>query len=133
MCDGAFDKEVECPILNCSTFKNKTDFNFALRIIKGGSMRIPKNVTIQGHRTKIKLVSELPDGKDTVGVADVLDHEILIHKDLSPEAKRRIMLHEIFHTAMWRSGVSQSIAPEIEEVLCQSFAYLFDELKRQKI
>jgi hypothetical protein len=96
---------------------------------------LPKSVMILGHKTKIVHTKDLPVEKDddTVGLADILDHVIHIHKDISKESKRRIMLHEIFHHAMWRNGATQSISKEMEEVLCQTFSYLYDELKRQNI
>lgn len=97
---------------------------------------LPKSVMILGHKTKIVHTRELPEtpkDDDTIGLADILDHVIHVHKDLSKEAKRRIMLHEIYHHNLWRSGVDQSISKELQEVLCQNFAYLYDELKGQKI
>ena len=65
---------------------------------------IPKKVTIQGHETAIIITDKMPDEihtKDTLGLADVLDHKIFIHKDLSPHAKEYILRHEIFHHALW--------------------------------
>jgi len=98
-------------------------------------MSLPKFVYIQGHKTLIKQTAALEDteGKDTLGMADLLDHVIHIHKDMSPQAKRRILLHEATHHALWRNGLSQSISPELEEVMCQTFAYLYEELKGQGI
>ena len=99
--------------------------------------KLPKSITILGTPTAVKLSKSLPESpdenRDTLGLADLLDHIIHVHKDISAPAKRRIMLHEIWHHASWRNGISQSIPPELEEVMCQTFAYLYDELKRQGI
>jgi len=99
--------------------------------------KLPKSITILGAPTAIKLSANLPEEagseRDTLGLADLLDHVIHIHRDLSPDAKKRILLHEAAHHAMWRSGISQSINGDLEEVMAQTFAYLYQELKRQGI
>jgi len=99
--------------------------------------KLPKSITILGTPTTIKLSAKLPEeansDRDTLGMADLLDHVIHVHKDLSPEAKKRILLHEVVHHALWRSGLSQSINGDLEEVMAQTFAYLYQELKRQGI
>ena len=97
-------------------------------------MRIPKQVMILGHKVSIKQTSKLPSGDaDTLGVADVLDDVIHLHKDMSNEAKYKILLHEIFHHALWANGVSQTISPEIEECIVQAFASVYREIKKQGI
>lgn len=97
-------------------------------------MKIPKQVIILGHKVAIKQTSKLPGGdKDTLGVADVLDDEIHIHKGMSDAAKHKILLHEIFHHALWANGVSQTISPEIEECIVQAFASVYREIKKQGI
>jgi hypothetical protein len=75
----------------------------------------------------------MPDGEsdEVLGVADVLDDRIYIHKNMSDLGKRKILAHEIYHHALFKNGVSQSLDPKIEEVLAQTFATLYFELKKQ--
>ena len=98
-------------------------------------MSVPKSVTILGHKTVVKQVRSLPDGidVDTVGLADLTDDVIYLHKDLSDTAKKKILLHEIFHHGMWKNGVDQTLNASQLECLCQLFTYLYIEIKRQKL
>jgi hypothetical protein len=98
-------------------------------------MSIPKSITILGHKTTVKQVKALPGDAevDTLGVADLTDDIIYLHKAMSENAKQKILLHEIFHHAMWRNGVDQTLNGSQLECLCQMFTYLHLELKRQKL
>lgn len=99
-------------------------------------MSVPRSVNILGHKTAIKCVKELPEDAgdtDTVGLACLTDDIIYLHNGLSDQAKHKILLHEIFHHAMWRNGVDQTLNASQMECLCQMFSYLYLELKRQKI
>jgi hypothetical protein len=91
-----------------------------------------KSMRVLGAKIAIKSVSKLPMGDEhTLGVADVLDQVTHVHKNLSKFAAPKILIHEAGHHAFWHSGVSQSISPELEEVLCQVFTRLYYELKEQ--
>lgn len=96
---------------------------------------LPRSLTVLGVKIAIRQTDKLPMGDnenaEVLGVAEVLDDRIYIHKDMSELGKRKILAHEIFHHALFKNGVSQSITPQIEEVLCQSFATLYFELKKQ--
>jgi hypothetical protein len=70
---------------------------------------------------------------DTVGLADLTDDVIYLHKEMTEAAKQKILLHEIFHHAMWRNGVDQTLNASQLECLCQLFTYLYIEIKRQKL
>jgi hypothetical protein len=98
---------------------------------------LPKKIVILGDTVTIKQVDDAQmdafNGRsdETLGLAMLLDDAIAIRKTCPIKSKKLILLHEIFHIALYKSGVSQGISAEIEEVLCQNFARLFIELKRQ--
>lgn len=93
---------------------------------------LPRSLTVLGVKIVIKQTDKLPMGDDeTLGVADILDDKIFIHKNMSELGKRKILAHELWHHISFKSGVSQSVTPEIDEVLAQTFATVYFELKKQ--
>lgn len=100
---------------------------------------IPKKVSILGEIIEIKQVSEesfkqyTAKGEEILGLALLLERKILILSTIPETQKKNVLAHEIFHFMLYQSGASQSISPEIEEVLCQTFSKLYFQLKNQGV
>lgn len=97
---------------------------------------IPRSVMVLGHKITIKQTEKFPvedAERDILGLADILEETIYLHKNLPAKARNKVLIHELAHMGLYLSGASQSISPEIEETLCQMFANLYVELKRQGI
>ena len=98
---------------------------------------LPRKIDILGDTIQIKQVDDATmdkfNGKadETLGLAMLLDSMIAIRKTCPEKSKKPILAHEIFHFALYQSGISQSISPEIEEVLCQTFSKLYFQLRKQ--
>ena len=113
-----------------------TDVTSRLFFTKDGKM-IPKKLDILGDSVQIKQVDDKTmdefNGRadETLGLAMLLDALIAIRKSCPEKSKRPILAHEVYHFALYQSGISQSIPPEIEEALCQMFSRLYFQLKKQ--
>ncbi len=96
-----------------------------------------KSLIIQGKRTPISMETDermqeyAGGGEKVLGLAFILEDKIAINKSVPRAAVKKIVAHEIFHLALYRVGASQSIPPEIEEVICQTFSQIYFELKSQ--
>lgn len=103
-------------------------------------MAIPKKLRIFGVDHKVTVSDKLPvDAKelgmseDLMGLAWVLEDKIWINKSIPGQSQTKVLLHEAVHHLLYKSGVSQSVPAELEEVLCQLFAHLYTELKKQGV
>ena len=100
-------------------------------------MRIPKSVVILGDRISVKQAAagEMANyeeaGEDVLGLALLLEDTILVRADAPNHYKKKILAHEIFHLACFKSGISQSINSSTEESLCQLFSQIYFQLKKQ--
>jgi predicted metallopeptidase len=96
---------------------------------------LPKAVKVHGRKIQVRETDKFPEelDQDTLGLADLLSERILIHKQIPAAAKKQVLLHEICHVALFQSGVSQTLSLHQEEAICQLFAFLYDECKRQKL
>jgi hypothetical protein len=105
---------------------------------KDGKM-IPRKIDILGDTIQIKQVDDATmdkfNGKsdETLGLALLLESITLIRSTCPNPSKKKILVHEFVHFALYQSGISQSISPEIEEALCQTFSRLYFQLKKQGI
>lgn len=98
-------------------------------------MRIPKKLDVLGDTVKISLDERIEQvaGEGTLGLADLVEGKIFIHKGLSQRGKEYILLHEYWHHALWLSGIDQTLTTEQVESLCQTFATVYRQLCRQKV
>lgn len=100
-------------------------------------MRLPKSVTIMGDKVTVRQAtpSEMAtyedQSEDVLGLALLLEESILVRSDAPNSYKKKILAHEIFHIACFKSGVSQSISASTEESLCQLFSQIYFQLKKQ--
>jgi hypothetical protein len=74
----------------------------------------PDSCIILGQKVTIKYVSMSNDH----GQCDVALREIRINKKLNDETLERVLRHERFHMKMGIAGISEVLAPEVEEALC---------------
>lgn len=96
-------------------------------------MALPKKVQILGESIQISLSDSLEEsmGEDTLGVADLLEGKIHVHKRIPQASKHYILYHELWHHALWLTGLDQTMTKEQVEASCQTFATVFRQLKRQ--
>lgn len=98
-------------------------------------MKTPKTIDILGERLKITLSNNIEEaaGEDTLGIADLLEGKIYLHNGMSPAGREYILYHEIWHHALWLTGLDQTLTKEQVESSCQTFATVYRQLKRQKL
>jgi len=100
-------------------------------------MSVPRSVVILGDKISVKQASAQAmanyeeAGEDVLGLALLLEDSVLIRADAPSAYKKKILAHEIFHLACFKSGISQSINSSTEESLCQLFSQLYFQLKKQ--
>lgn len=100
-------------------------------------MAMPKKIEILGEQVSVCLRDESFIGKlfsnpeEILGLAILLESKIIINKSVPHGHRKKVLAHEVFHFALMQSGISQSLTPELEECLCQTFASLYFQLKNQ--
>jgi Zn-dependent peptidase ImmA (M78 family) len=98
-------------------------------------MKIPRKVDVLGESLKIAQSDRIEEaaGEDTLGIADLLEGKIYIHSNMPQGGKEYILYHEIWHHALWLTGLDQTMTKEQVESSCQTFATVHRQLKRQGI
>jgi Zn-dependent peptidase ImmA (M78 family) len=93
----------------------------------------PKQVKILGRKFKIKYVTveaiAKKHGLAAVGLMDWEKKEIFISKALNEHDTLLTLVHEFVHVSHYVTGLNQVIAPEIQELLCETTAALFEDIR----
>lgn len=83
--------------------------NWSVRIVRGDSPMLMRS-----------------DGSRTVGMCDRETHEICISDMLQGAFLRKVLIHEVCHSAMMSYGIDMSV--EQEELFCDLVATYGDEI-----
>ena len=88
----------------------------------------PDHVNVFGKRIPIKY--KRLKAKGMLGCYDCIKQEIAIDAGLKYPSDEfwRVYLHEVFHAVFARHSFDQTISPELEEMLVNSFALKVTEL-----
>lgn len=93
-----------------------------------------KSINILGREFKIQKVSEAEIKRRTghrhapEAALQYSSRIILIRKGLTPHEERLSLYHEVGHAIMRTTGISQVVNPEVQEIICESFASGFTDL-----
>jgi hypothetical protein len=94
-------------------------------------------VNVLGRSFKVKFVTAETllkrVGFNAIGVMDWEKREILIFKDLNERERLLCLYHEMVHASHYVSGLNQIIAPELQEILCETTASLVEDIMRCKL
>jgi hypothetical protein len=96
---------------------------------------MPKYVTIFGRKIPVKLASrEELDSlfKDAAGIWDPTTRIIYIDKSAPKETQLYWLYHEMGHATKTFVGLDQILPPELQEIICQSYATLIEDVLKQK-
>jgi len=96
---------------------------------------MPKHVTIFGRKIPIKLCSkEQLDMifKDAAGIWDPVTRTIYIDSSAPKKTQLYWLYHEMGHATKTFVGLDQILAPELQEIIVQSFATLIEDIVNQK-
>ena len=92
----------------------------------------PKKATILGRTFKIKYVTletiARRSGISAVGLMDWEKKEILISKTLNEHDTMLTIIHECTHASHFITGLNQIIPGEIQELICETTAALFEDI-----
>ena len=77
---------------------------------------------------KIKVVQKIPgEPKSVLGVFDPGDRVIYLRKQDKNEMMYTLM-HEIMHAYIWHASLHNFVKPNVEELVCDTFANAFIDL-----
>jgi len=97
----------------------------------------PVKVNVLGRSFKVKYVTAeillKRSGFSAVGLMDWEKREILIFKDLNERERRLCLYHEMAHVVHYVTGLNQIIAPELQEILCETTASLIEDVVNCKL
>lgn len=93
--------------------------------------KFPTSVVILGRKVKIKQGKGLfYDGRPCLGLCDYDNKIIYIEKDQPEHTKMETLLHEIQHYFLELSGFSQKMSDAENEISCQLFTALVQDIKK---
>lgn len=93
-----------------------------------------KSINILGIKCPVKECDiKKTLSEDALGLTDLLENKIYIEKFQPEDSKKRTLVHEAVHVALWHSGVHFTLSPDMCETLCQVMSALYFELKKQKV
>ena len=76
--------------------------------------RMPKSVTVLGHKINIKVVEHLDDdGQELLGAFNAETKTIFLSKGCD----KSVLLHEVIHAAIYLSGNSEGLSANREEAI----------------
>lgn len=91
--------------------------------------KIPKKISILGREYKIKQgVNLIFNGVPVLGLCDSDKKVIYIEKNQSPEGKFATLCHECTHGFLYISGLDQKLSDSENELYCQLFTALFEDI-----
>lgn len=80
----------------------------------------PFKINILGQDFKVEFKDLSKDGFH--GLCYYKEGRIVLHNELKGHELQQTLLHECFHAVLFRTGAHQSITPEVQEVVVDSFA-----------
>lgn len=89
-------------------------------------MKLPKSVTVFGHRYKVKAEKDLCR-QGAYGMCDRLKKIIHIDADLKGDPLYHTLIHELGHALFDRIGICQGISSDLEEVIVENVATMILE------
>ena len=96
------------------------------------SILAKKTITILGRKYKLKHMSRDKllkiHGTPVHGLHDAMIRTIYIETDSSEQFRLGVLRHECVHAALAVTGLDQVIPPEFQEILCETFASLMEDL-----
>lgn len=95
-------------------------------------MRLPKKITVLGCPVRIVYIKSWDGHKDAhenlVGRLYPDTMTIYINSNFSPPVQKKFLIHELGHAVLSVCGADQTLSPEMQEVIVQSYAeFLFNE------
>lgn len=97
---------------------------------------MPKYVTILGRKIPIKLATReqldriIPNAE---GIWDGYNQIIYIYKAAPKHIQKYCLYHEIGHALLTFTGIDQTINPELQEIIVQSYATLIDDIVMNRV
>lgn len=93
--------------------------------------KFPTSITILGRKVKIKQGRGLVYmGQPCLGLCNYDEKIIYLEKEQSDEMKYDTLLHEIHHFYLEFTGFSQKMSDAENEIACQMFTALFNDIKK---
>jgi Zn-dependent peptidase ImmA (M78 family) len=100
---------------------------------------MPKNVCVLGEKIPVKIVTQekmnqLFGHGNAMGLWASDLKTIFLSKDSNKDENLYTLCHEIGHVLFTKTGLDQVIAPELQEIIVQSYATLIlDILKKRTV
>jgi Zn-dependent peptidase ImmA (M78 family) len=96
---------------------------------------MPKHVVVMGRKIPVKLVGQdildkMIEG--AIGLYDCHTRCIYINKTLPKHIQKYTLDHELGHVIMDLTGLDQVIHRQIQEIICQSYATLMEDIKKMR-
>jgi ribosome-associated translation inhibitor RaiA len=91
-------------------------------------------IEVMGRKLPVKFVTKEELNQmiqNAEGIWDTYERTIFISKDAPVKIQLYYCYHEAGHAVMTFTGLDQIIAPDLQEVIVQSFATLIEDLMRQ--
>jgi Zn-dependent peptidase ImmA (M78 family) len=93
--------------------------------------KFPTSVTILGRKVKIKQGKGLTyNGHQCLGLCNYDEKVIYLESEQNPEMKLDTLVHEATHFMLELTGISQKISDSENEIFCQLFTALYNDLKK---
>lgn len=99
-----------------------------------------KEIRALGRRIEIRYVSKAElkeldpeDGEDFYGFYSNSEYTIYLWSGLSPEASKRVLLHELMHAMLDMTGLGSILADDLEEALCNLNENMLELFKDKKL
>jgi len=102
--------------------------DFHLLQFEGQKMKVPKTIWVKGEEYTITSVSDLIDADDSDAQTSECEKTIKYDSSLKGKKLKRAMLHEIGHAIQYETGISQAASSEMQEIITENFANVFDDL-----
>jgi hypothetical protein len=87
-------------------------------------MSLPRKLNVFGQTWKVKVTSV---DIQYAGYCDRSSHTIVISDKQSKEELWHTLIHEILHASVSRVSINQTLSPELEEVIVDTFATVLME------
>lgn len=97
-------------------------------------MKLPTELEVMGRVIPIKYIhkddlNQMITGAE--GIWDTYTRTIYINHEAPIEVKFYYSFHEAGHAVMTFTGLDQVIAPELQEIIVQTFATLIEDILKQ--
>lgn len=97
-------------------------------------MKMPQDVEVLGRVLPIKYITKTELNElilNAEGVWDTYTRCIYINKEAPEKVQLYYIYHEIGHALKTIVGLDQVIAPELQEIIVQSYASLIEDILKQ--